>query len=1125
MKRALTNRADLLRALAYNDSTLTTAIAELLGYEDEDSQVVPRGQQSPLPKSEEKTQRNDQDSTDITTVYQPDPVPFWRLETFEPVASVKLSSAPVPVKRPKGKQHERPTTLPGFTPLASKQAVLTELRKVPATRRTTSEIDVEAVIERVSQGRLLTQLPYRQRRAWGSSILIIKDRSRRLTPYWEDQDHVVNIVNTLYPPSGMTIARIGDGDRQPVIHWPAEQYGQAVSPSPGTIVLVLGDLGCLAHEGESLHTFWRQWGRELREHHIPAVALVPARITDISSELARTWTIVHWGAASTGTVESAAHRQENPFEQLLTLLSPAVRIEPGLLRAVRGLLPEGRNDPGLEAKIWQDAAIVSQHSVAASWHARVRETYLERFAAQSETLRSEVLHLIQSWRINLPPMVTIEEQSWLDEDSRGLVDWQSAVTALVAYVDELHQARQLSPLTVAWIFRFLERSPTDAFHDPRMEQVRHDLFELVRSYEAVTQVYGWVDPKKLPTRDQIERKVALWQTADQLLVKTIDSANEASIVRGSPLGIVHTASGEVKVAIGEPPPEKNAFWQSKRPPRWAQDWGWDEFGAWVTFRVSEVEQRLRWIPAGSFLMGSPKNEAGRDGDEGPQHEVQLTRGFWLFDTPCTQALWQAVMESNPSEFKGENRPVETVSWEDCQKFIAKLNERLPELGLQLPTEAEWEYACRAGTTTARYEEDLDAIAWYDENSNGETHPVKQKRPNGWGLYDMLGNVDEWCHDGLRKYTTKRQVDPLGPTTAGANRAIRGGYWYWDARDVRSASRDALPPGSRLDILGFRCSSSNEYQLGQARPAGRVAQRKAEPAESASRWPTARLVNLNVQSSITIDIPRDGGFYISTDRDRLHFTQITLPSWATEIGRDVYGLWIEFEVKKIRQRLRWIVPGRFLMGSPREEGRYEDEVPQHEVQLTHGFWLFDTLCTQALWQAVMGKNPSRFKGGARPVEQVNWQDTQKFIAALNSQLPGLNLGLPTEAEWEYACRAGTDTPRYAEDLDAIAWYEKNSNNETHEVKLKKPNAWGLYDMLGNVLEWCHDGLRDYKAEVMTDPLGPTDAGANRAVRGGYWFWSARSVRSACRDAGHPGDRSGYLGFRCSSSGQASRMREK
>jgi formylglycine-generating enzyme required for sulfatase activity len=206
-------------------------------------------------------------------------------------------------------------------------------------------------------------------------------------------------------------------------------------------------------------------------------------------------------------------------------------------------------------------------------------------------------------------------------------------------------------------------------------------------------------------------------------------------------------------------------------------------------------------------MGSLEDEEGREDWEDPRHGVHWTSGFWLFDTPCTQALWSAVMDTNPSQFQGENRPVEQVSWEDCQQFLVALGQRLPELPLALPTEAQWEYACRAGTNTARYHEDVDAIAWYLDNSATETHGVGQKLPNAWGLYDMLGNVFEWCHDGHRDYEADVAVDPVGPTDAAAYRVIRGGSWGDPARHTRAAYRLWNAPGFRYDDLGFRCSSS------------------------------------------------------------------------------------------------------------------------------------------------------------------------------------------------------------------------------------------------------------------------------------------------------------------------------
>ncbi len=243
------------------------------------------------------------------------------------------------------------------------------------------------------------------------------------------------------------------------------------------------------------------------------------------------------------------------------------------------------------------------------------------------------------------------------------------------------------------------------------------------------------------------------------------------------------------------------------PPVWASAWDQDAYGPWCSFRLREVTQRLRWIPPGRFLMGSPSRERGRETAEGPQHAVRFTQGFWLFDTPCTQALWQAVMGMNPSHFQGEQHPVEQVSWEECQHFLAAFTQLLPELRLVLPTEAQWEYACRTGTQTPRYEAELDAIAWYAGNSHDTTQAVAQKRPNAWGLYDMLGNVWEWCHDGRRIYTRDGVVDPVGPTAVGTDQALRGGGWDLPAQYVRTANHLRFFPRGRHAALGFRAASA------------------------------------------------------------------------------------------------------------------------------------------------------------------------------------------------------------------------------------------------------------------------------------------------------------------------------
>jgi len=209
-----------------------------------------------------------------------------------------------------------------------------------------------------------------------------------------------------------------------------------------------------------------------------------------------------------------------------------------------------------------------------------------------------------------------------------------------------------------------------------------------------------------------------------------------------------------------------------------------------------IEYAFRWCPPGTFTMGSTKYD-----NEKP-HSVTLTKGFWMLETEVTQSMWESVMGNNPSYLKGAQNPVEQVSWTDCDSFCKKLSSKLG-VTVSLPTEAQWEYACRAGTTGA-YAGDLDAMAWYDKNSGRKTHPVRQKQPNKWNLYDMHGNVWEWCSDWYGKdyYTESPTSDPTGPNS-GSYRVCRGGGWDDVAEICRSAGRGYYGPGDRYNRLGFR----------------------------------------------------------------------------------------------------------------------------------------------------------------------------------------------------------------------------------------------------------------------------------------------------------------------------------
>ena len=217
--------------------------------------------------------------------------------------------------------------------------------------------------------------------------------------------------------------------------------------------------------------------------------------------------------------------------------------------------------------------------------------------------------------------------------------------------------------------------------------------------------------------------------------------------------------------------------------------------------MNSLGMEFVWIPAGNFLMGSPMREQVRYRDERP-HEVRISEGYWMKKHEVTQGEWVAVMGTNPSHFSGcgPRCPVESVSWDDTQEFSRRLNSRESGRGYvyRLPTEAEWEYGARAGTTGARYGE-LDVIAWYGAK---KTHPVGLKRANAWGLHDMLGNVWEWVGDWYGVYPSVPVTDP-GGAESGWSRVDRGGSWGNNARFVRSAARNSHPPGSRFSSIGFR----------------------------------------------------------------------------------------------------------------------------------------------------------------------------------------------------------------------------------------------------------------------------------------------------------------------------------
>jgi formylglycine-generating enzyme len=524
--------------------------------------------------------------------------------------------------------------------------------------------------------------------------------------------------------------------------------------------------------------------------------------------------------------------------------------------------------------------------------------------------------------------------------------------------------------------------------------------------------------------------------------------------------------------------------------------------------------RFCWCPPGRFLMGSPPYESDRQWNYSDEHqiEVTLTRGFWLGRYETTQDQWQKVMGTRlvdqlnklldklwwdayeagqstrgiynhrgptPNFGEGPNYPMYYVSHLEATEFCRKLTERERQEGrlppgweYRLPTEAQWEYACRAGTTTATaFGDKLSSNqANFDGNfpyfgaqkgpSLRRTQPVGMYAPNGWGFYDMPGNVQEWCRDwfsGLPGGT-----DPE-VKFGDVSRVVRDGSWRCAGRICRSANRTAIDWSDRSYDIGFRVAIVLD-------PKPKAPQPEPDPRP----LPERMLVN------------------------------------------------------SIGMQLAAIPAGKFLMGSPENEpgrpGRGRDEVDyewQHPVTVREPFYLGVYLVTQEQYQQTMGNSPAyrpsyfsregegkdkvqEFEDtGKFPRENVSWEEAQEFCRRL-SDLPEEKrwkrvYRLPTEAEWEYACRAGTSTPYYlgTDITPGQANFGNRLGRTTPVGYYNNPNMFGLYDMHGNLLEFCQDLYAPYEKDLR-DP----NKLYSKVLRGGYWGIAGAACRCASRYEGGP-----------------------
>ena len=535
-----------------------------------------------------------------------------------------------------------------------------------------------------------------------------------------------------------------------------------------------------------------------------------------------------------------------------------------------------------------------------------------------------------------------------------------------------------------------------------------------------------------------------------------------------------------------------------------------------TFTVGGVTFKMVEVEGGTFAS---------------THSPQVTLSpFAIGQTEVTQALWVAVMGSNPSYFNGDSHPgdldhpVEQVSWDDCQEFIAKLNEMTGRT-FRLPSEAEWAFAARGGNYSHGYKfagsDDKDEVAWHRQNSGHRTHPVAELAPNELGLYDMSGNVEELCLDGYSNnyYFNYPLTNPIMPTTGNQHVAC-GGSWNYTG-----SLGSGGPISSVWPTVGLRLAMG-------------------EPVYDTPLELSKYEIEINDGWCDTLTIAGGSGLY-QVDCDNSDILSTSLDSTTIRVDAFNTGQALvtvsdlttgeqltvtvtvnpsEFEIEKFTVgnetfAMIKVDGGTFMMGAtPEQEPEATDaERPVHEVTLS-SFFIGQTEVTVGLWKAVLGYNPIPYyipediPPATAAAYCVTWDKCQEFIAKLN-EMTGRTFRMSTEAEWEFAARGGNYSHGYkyagSDNLDEVAMY---SFRHYPLVRTSFPNELGLYNMSGNVWEWCKDWFGPYGSEPLVNPVGP-ESGTERVVRSGNYHWSDPAIcRVSNRVGEDPATDNAFIGLR-------------
>lgn len=444
----------------------------------------------------------------------------------------------------------------------------------------------------------------------------------------------------------------------------------------------------------------------------------------------------------------------------------------------------------------------------------------------------------------------------------------------------------------------------------------------------------------------------------------------------------------------------------------------------LVFAVGNVQFEMTEIPGGAFLMGGTKEQQSETGSTDlPVHRVAVS-SYYIGKTEVTRRLWKAVMGEDSGDWLAEDLPIEWVSWEQCQVFIHRLDS-ITGQPFRLPTEAEWEYAARGGNGKQYHyagSNDYDPIGWLYLNSQNRTHAVAQKAPNGFGLYDMTGNVAEWCADWYGAYSAETQIDPTGPKE-GKRRVVRGSSWDTSTLNARLSAREGRDPSYSFYDCGLRLAMDGQK--------GSETNNRLFPTMKAGQ---DSVMKIHVAGQ-TIKMLRVPGSKIMMSE-----TEVTQSLWKALMKKN---------------------PSSHKGGSLPVNGVSKNDCQDFIYKLDSLSGYTFRLPTEEEWMyAAQGGNRGG-KSSNSSDEKGKKQKTAKYKkrknierAAVVTAMIGVHIDVPEDATLALFNESGTQHYAYAgsDYIDEVGWYNANSKQKLHPVKQKKPNEIGLYDMTGNVSEW-------------------------------------------------------------------------